>query len=555
MKKQQHGFFILLFLFSYFVKAANDQLQPSWMPKITCTKFWGDSKNGDYDFDKYSVRTRRGNIGYGKYFVKAQREKCFKEWTVLVYMAGDNDLSPYSLWDIAEIEKKIKGELNLGASTNDVDMVVELDTWDKKEGIRRLHLFQTNEKYQKKWDINFFKGENSGLIQSPIVDWFSEREFTPTVDIRFNNFLRWGIKRYPAKNYMVIIWGHGEGFIGPNTQNYLMKDDVVKEYKKRKPLFLKPEEIRIWSKNETSIPVKFTNGKPFGGVAFDYSDESYLDILTLKNILTNVKSDLFENKKNFDLLAFDACLMQSLEVAMELSSTVNFMVGSVQVQDYLGLPYRKILDKLQERPSSYTMAKELPDLVAESYDPKTGYQGKINPDAYNSYTVSSLALGQLNTSVREVLMKWADIFKDYLEEIPFRLNEMTFILEQSPSFLGETRDMGLILGSIEKLLFEEKQRGLGTSLSSSLLAQTGLLLKSIVLTTLSYHYGPQYRTGPNSLLGYFKGLSIWLPQSSQLYNARREEMSEALIFAESRWVDLFEYAYNAPSPGLFNLAF
>src|SRR5205823_4360611 len=47
-----------------------------------------------------------------------------------------------------------------------------------------------------------------------------------------------------------------------------------------------------------------------------------------------------------DVLLSDACLMQTVEVAAELAGTARFSVGSSQVQGYLGLPYRRVVQRL-----------------------------------------------------------------------------------------------------------------------------------------------------------------------------------------------------------------
>ena len=61
----------------------------------------------------------------------AARTACDKQWTVLIYMNGDNDLAPHTFADLKEMSK-------VGSSLA-VDVVVQQDTDDNK-GSRRYHV-------------------------------------------------------------------------------------------------------------------------------------------------------------------------------------------------------------------------------------------------------------------------------------------------------------------------------------------------------------------------------------------------------------------------------
>ena len=95
---------------------------------------------------------------YQKYYQRSDRSHCMKEWAVLVYMAADNDLTPYAFWDLYEMESRLAGEANLGASTSTVDVLVELDTF-ARTGVQRYHVFQSDEAYDATLRLEDFKEE------------------------------------------------------------------------------------------------------------------------------------------------------------------------------------------------------------------------------------------------------------------------------------------------------------------------------------------------------------------------------------------------------------
>ncbi len=533
-----------LFLFALFWNTVSyaggiDKRYPFNFPKISCLDAWGGLKKKGlhhYLFDRDSIESSLGNIGYQAYAERVKRKSCFKEWTLLVYMAGDNDLSPYARWDVYEMERRIKGELNLGASTEKTDVLVELDTFDQS-GIRRLHIFQTDKEYEASLLREDFLKRKNSEIESPIVKWFAEKErenLQSTTD-RLKSFLSWGIQNYPAKNYMVVIWGHGEGFIGRHSEKSFPYFLVEEKKEREKPL-LSEEDVNPGF--DLPAPVKFPLDKVFGGIAFDSSDESYIDIPSLNEVLGDLSKKFLANEP-IDIFAMDACLMQSVEVAAELADHTRFIVGSTQIQNYLGLPYRTIIDQMNQGRTVYEMAKGIPHLVERAWG-QWGYQYDVDNTGFDTFTISTLSSWSLRYELIPQLDRLGVILERYIEERSYRRFEVDFILEKSPSFLGETRDLGTFLGTLEKLIYEEVLVGKATNLSYGLRKEVRKTHRQILKTMTSYTYGPTYyegRSGSEYLLGYFKGLSIWLPSREDFYHYRENEMLRSRYFnyGEKSW--------------------
>lgn len=545
---------LLFFIIHTYSSGAVSEVYPSWYPKVSCERKWVNTKNnGHYDFESDVIISNKGNLGYEAYKNRVERETCLKDWTVLIYMAADNDLSPYALWDLHEMESRLSKELNLGASTEKVDVIVELDTiFDT--GVRRLHVFQTEQEYRSDLSLREYEKMDERFIRSPVVKWFPEKGpgRVQSAEARFKKFLSWSVQNYPAKKYMVIVWGHGEGFLGQFHEASFKRSSLVKQAALDIPLereskFFEPEDFLIDSFLALPEPKAFSLEKQFGGIAFDYSDQSFIDVTSLGNILKDWKEKLLEGK-NWDFLAFDACLMQSLEVIGEVSSATNFIAGSNQIQNYLGLPYKKLLDELNGGATSYEIAKALPLLTRASWG-QEGYQGSVDPRGLETFTMSTLASWQIENNLYLQLHKLAVQLKNYLSERPSRRDEFLFMLENAPRFQGDMIDVGLFYGLIEKLLWQEELASQQTPKSQMLqqkVASGHQKLREVFIESQfgSLYYDDQSPQRSGYLLGYFNGMSLWLPKSASLYHARKDEMRKSALFRSvSSWNDLLGELY------------
>lgn len=423
--------------------------------------------------------------GHGKDFSLLESSnfsKQRKEWTVLIFMSADNDLSSYAEYDIKEMESVIAGQQNLGASTDKVNVIVEAD-FAAHNGSFRYYIKQ-------------FKDSNlDESIRSPVVAHYKE-DYLAVKD-RFHSFVKWGKENYPAEKYFIILWGHGEGY---------------------------------------------------GGVAFDNSDQTSMTIKDVKQSLSN--------GEKADILAFDACLMQSLEVVSEVKDSAQFVLGSNQIQNYLGLPYRVILDQLQGKSSAFSVAKNLPQWTEDSWK-KDGHQGIEDPSAYETFTMSSVITAELSSSIYDHLERVSELLLLYLEERSSRLFDVKNRLERVPHFPGGSMDLGLFYGVMEELLYDEYAYAEGTLLSQELLAATRYARDEMRRSVFEQRFGPLYFSGVSLdeyMLGHFSGLSIWLPQSSDEYWSKLSQYEESYIYQElTQWPMVLDKLYSLSIVNFFGL--
>ncbi len=139
---------------------------------------------------------------------KAVSSKLDKEWTIMVYVNGKNNLMPYALKDMNEMEK-------IG-STDKVNVVTETGLipgygatpWT---GTARFLITKDN-------DIK--------KVSSPILQNLGKSDMGD-----YNNvvaFVKWAQANYPAKHYMLVVWNHGAGWIksrSPEVTKGISYDD------------------------------------------------------------------------------------------------------------------------------------------------------------------------------------------------------------------------------------------------------------------------------------------------------------------------------------------
>ena len=121
-------------------------------------------------------------------------------WTILIYMAGDNNLSEECVYALTEAKE---------ALTNEFDKLAVLAQFDPS-GVRtetRRFLLRSRTKTLTE--------------DAEIVGW-KARETDTGEPLNLLEFIRWGIGQFPARYFMVILLGHGGSNI---DDDFLLRDE------------------------------------------------------------------------------------------------------------------------------------------------------------------------------------------------------------------------------------------------------------------------------------------------------------------------------------------
>jgi hypothetical protein len=120
------------------------------------------------------------------------------DWTILVYLDGDNNLEADAIDDFLEMAR-------VGSSER-VQIVVQLDrirspeTWD-------------DERYNN-WEGTLRFRVEAGMEPTPDNAVANLGETNMGDPATLTDFLIWGIESYPAHRYAIILWDHGASWLG-----------------------------------------------------------------------------------------------------------------------------------------------------------------------------------------------------------------------------------------------------------------------------------------------------------------------------------------------------
>jgi hypothetical protein len=135
-------------------------------------------------------------------------------------------------------------------------------------------------------------------------------------------------------------------------------------------------------------------------IAFDDSSRDFLDNVELKKVLADVTR---QTGRTIDLLGFDACLMNMVEVAYQLRTTAQCVVGSEEIEPGDGWPYDRVLMALAARPTmtARDLGKEIVDAYVASYHTQAVTQSVLDLTAVEDAATKVDALAKaLSKAIR-----------------------------------------------------------------------------------------------------------------------------------------------------------
>ncbi|MFX1534708.1 MAG: clostripain-related cysteine peptidase [Promethearchaeota archaeon] len=317
-----------------------------------------------------------------------------KEWTFLVYLAGDNNLEDAGIDDIDEMEEA-------GGSTDTTNVIVQFD--------RIKGYDPSNADWTATKRFYIMKGGKPHQIESVELQDLGETNCgDPKV---LENFLLWGVENFPAKYYAVILWNHGSGW--KDTDVYRLVTERLRGFKsparkmgRNHIISFKSDKIRRTLFNTTILKSLTFVAR---GIAYDDSNQDFLDNLELENVFSKVYKKI--NRK-IDILGMDACLMAMAEVAYQNKAYVDYVVASAEVEPWDGWPYELIVKKLNENPK--IVPKEFSKVMVDEY--MDSYAG---PD-FTYVTLSSIqttALEDLAKAVSKMATSLTSNIDSYSEQI------------------------------------------------------------------------------------------------------------------------------------------
>ena len=188
-----------------------------------------------------------------------------------------------------------------------------------------------------------------------------------------NKVMEWTTEHYPAHSYGLVLWSHGNGWVVANSN-------------------IPPMQRSICIDNNQN-----TNQSDIG---------SKMDIAKIAETLSPFQK--------LEFIMFDACWMQSIEVAYELRNTTRFIIASPAEIPGPGAPYHRIIKPMFEIPLDANQ-------IADEY-----FQEYHNEDREGELRNYGVVLSVLDcTNLENLANKTAEIITRYIskESMP-RLDDL-----------------------------------------------------------------------------------------------------------------------------------
>ncbi len=201
------------------------------------------------------------------------------EWLIMIYMAADNNLQNFAWEDILEMSSS---EFN-----DDVKLTVLYDRRSPDFENENIDFSGTRRYQIMPGDVSTY--ENLGELNTGNVE-------------NLKDFVSWSVDRFGGKKKFLVLWDHGDGWYEYDTYFESLK----------------------------SVD---------GYICKDISSSDALDMEDLGNF-----EDWYNvNYGKIDVAAFDACLMQMVEVGYELKNCSDYIISSAAYVPSFGFPYDDIM--------------------------------------------------------------------------------------------------------------------------------------------------------------------------------------------------------------------
>jgi len=277
----------------------------------------------------------------------AKKANTTRNWTVMVYLAGDNNLDSAGVVDLKEMK-----------TVGTTDRIAVLAQFDRAGA--------------KQATVRYCLKKGTPLAKDAVQTLGETNTGDPNV---LEDFVTWGVTNYPADHYLLVIWNHGAGWDDAN----LYQGDVFTGA--TPPVSRKQQPLVTRGAVPGAKPIAFAQARAglartrralFSttvkaavsqrAIAFDDQAQDYLDNIELKKVMTRIKKKL---SRKIDILGMDACLMSMVEVVYQMRDVADYSVGSEESEPGDGWPYDRILTALAAKPSM--LPEELSKSIVSQY--------------------------------------------------------------------------------------------------------------------------------------------------------------------------------------------
>jgi len=347
-----------------------------------------------------------------------------KDWTIMVFMNGKNNVEPFALNDMNRFETVGSGEK--------VNIVVELG---RSKGLENDTTADGDWAGVRRYLV--VKDADKDHIASPVLMDLGNPDMGDYKEAV--SFVKWAKANYPAKRYMLIIWDHGWGWIDPKKPGEnLLGAGSPRSFDRLAAAY--PSAVK---------PLDDSSGQkgPAKSISHDFVSGNYIKTTELGRI--------FEEAGHVDLYASMACFMQMAEVAYEIKNGVDVIVGSEEVIQLPSFNFEDFFTLMLAHPeaSAAQAGTNLVDTFKEMYS-RPEYSDMLEKTKYGTQ-LSAIRADKLQVFAQKA-GNWARLAmqvndtaayrKAKTEVVRFEIGDETTDPDKQISFYGDLANFVKLVG-------------------------------------------------------------------------------------------------------------
>src|SRR3990167_4562625 len=412
-----------------------------------------------------------------------------KAWTIIIYIAGTNDLEPFVWPNVRQLARIGSNEF--------CNIVVQINEKNKNKPTKR-YLIVKNKAILLNTDdaqagIKLDSGDEKTLI----------------------DFCSYCLDNFPSEKAALILWNHGSGYIDPGIAK---TPNIEGEF-----FSFNPDNLML----EINRNIEFLETimlKESRGICFDEAHRSYLTNTKVAKALNAITKKL---GKPIDLFGLDACLMAMAEFAILVQPYCKIMVASQEVELGWGWAYHTAFARFATEALS---PEEFANEIVESY--RLAYKD-ITPD----YTLSACHLekfDQLDKNISDLALILMECINNQKKDsvksiIQFCRSRKECTHFEEPSYIDIGHFYRNVLEHCSKMEIQNNKTFLLQQLKEKLKEGINLMDEAVFVKA----------NGKN--LAKATGLSIYFPHQTKYINTSYQKS----IFAQnSEWINLLKMCMN-----------
>jgi len=235
------------------------------------------------------------------------------EWTVMVYMGGNNNLASFAIGDLQELEEVGSSEKVKFTVLADI----AYEQFSYLGGFESIMITDNNgTPIVPMMQIGRYPEDG---IQSHLTDTkavlYPANTFNSADPSNLTNFIKWSAQRFPAKHYALVLWDHGGSWTPGRNVAAIIQD------------------------------IDQANGEAMN--------------------ISEVEMAIGNSGTHIDVLDFDACNMASVEVMYQLKDVADYICASQRTEPGEGNNYSVLASSLIATPT--LSPEQLGQLIVNSY--------------------------------------------------------------------------------------------------------------------------------------------------------------------------------------------